>query len=306
MGVVNLDMIAWDSNNNNVADLHTRSVGTSLSLKDKMVEMNNLYNLGLTLNIKNPGSTYSDHAAFWAYNYGAILLIEDGNDFNNYYHTTNDKVQYFNQPYYLKMSKAAISTLSVLANVTTIVPVELVSFTASVLNETVTLNWITSTEVNNYGFEVERSLPQSEGFVTIGFVNGKGTTTETNYYSFADRNLSAGKYYYRLKQVDFDGSFDYSPTVEVDITPNEFALMQNYPNPFNPSTSIEYRVGSTEYVTLKVYDILGNETAVLVNEEKPAGSYEVIFDASSLSTGTYFYKLQAGGFVETKKLVLMK
>jgi hypothetical protein len=311
MGVVNLDMIAWDSNSDNIADLHTRSVGTSIFLKDQMVGVNNLYSIGLTLDIKNPGSTYSDHAAFWAYNYGAILLIEDGSDFNNYYHTVNDKIQYFNQPYYLKMSKAAIGTISVLANVTTIVPVELYAFTASAVNETVILNWTTSTEINNLGFEIERAGLE-EGFITIGFVEGKGTTTETNYYSFTDRNLSAGNYYYRLRQVDFDGSFEYSPTVEVDIIANEFALSQNYPNPFNPGTSIQYAVGSTQFVTMKVYDILGNEVAVLVNEEKPAGSYKVIFsagsfgDASSLSSGTYFYVLQAGSFFETRKMTLIK
>lgn len=313
MGVVNLDMIAWDSNNNNVAEIHTRSTGTSIFLKDKMVEINNLYSTGLTFAIKNPGSTYSDHAAFWERGYGAILLIEDNNDFNAYYHSTNDKVQYFNQPYYLKMSKAAIGTFSTLANVTTIVPVELYAFTASAVNETAVLEWITSTELNNLGFEVERSIPQSGSFVTIGFVEGKGTATETNYYSFTDRNLTAGKYYYRLKQVDFDGKFEYSPTVEVDITANEFVLMQNYPNPFNPITKIKFTIPAVtlsevegSFVSLKIFDILGNETAVLVNEEKPAGNYEVIFDASSLSSGTYFYRLQAGDFIQTKKLVLMK
>jgi hypothetical protein len=191
------------------------------------------------------------------------------------------------------------------------VPVELISFTAAYNLNKVELNWSTASELNNFGFEIERSTNNND-WILIGFKEGKGTTTETNYYSFTDRNLTAGKYYYRLRQVDFDGSFEYSPTVEVDIIANEFALMQNYPNPFNPGTSIQYAVGSTQFVTMKVYDILGNEVAVLVNEEKPAGSYKVIFsagsfgDASSLSSGTYFYVLQAGSFFETRKMTLIK
>ena len=318
LGVINLDMIAWDSNSDYIADLHTRSVGTSLYLKDKMVEVNNLYNIGLDIDIKNPGSTYSDHASFWFNNFGAILLIEDGSDFNNYYHSTNDLVTHFNQPYYLMMSKTALGTLATLANVSGIVPVELASFTASVTQKGINLEWTTASELNNNGFEIERSV-DGNTFVTIGFVEGKGTTTETNYYSFADLSLLTENYtiYYRLKQVDFDGNFSYSKTISVEfIMPGDFVLKQNYPNPFNPATKIEYQIQEAGLVSLKVYDVMGKEVATLVDEEKFAGNYEVEFsaiggsasggDAWNLPSGVYFYRLQTGNFVETKKMMLMK
>ena len=151
--------------------------------------------------------------------------------------------------------------------------------------------------------------------MNIGFVNGNGTTTELKNYTFIDGSVNPGSYQYRLKQIDFDGSYEFSNIVEATIyAPTEFSLEQNYPNPFNPVTSIQYVVGSQSYVTLKVYDILGNENATLVNEEKPAGTYEIEFDGASLPSGIYFYQLRAvdpstgsrQGFVETKKMVLMK
>jgi hypothetical protein len=304
-----MDMIAWDSNSDYIADVHTRPVGNSLSLKDKIIETNTLYSLGLNIDVKNPGSTYSDHAAFWAYNYGAILLIEDGSDFNNYYHTTNDKVQYFNQPYYLMMSKAAIGTIAALAEVSDIVPVELENFTAFTSNDNVTLEWITASELNNNGFEIERSLNDQANFVTIGFVEGHGTSTETNNYTYTDRLDLTGivSVYYRLKQIDYDGSFTYSKTVKADANvPNGFVLSQNYPNPFNPSTKISYSVASEQFVTIKIYDFIGNEVTTLINQTKPAGVYEVTFDASNLPSGTYFYTLRSSEFTSTKKMMLIR
>ena len=197
-------------------------------------------------------------------------------------------------------------------------PVELTSFTINVSENTVNLNWQTATETNNQGFAIERkqvfsqqSSASNEEWNAIGFVNGNGTTTESQSYSFVDKNISSGIYKYRLKQIDYDGTFDYSNEIEVEITPSEFALEQNYPNPFNPSTSIQYTIGSKQFVQLKVYDVLGNEIATLVNEEKPAGSYVVEFNVAqdsrpAIASGIYFYKLQAGRFVETKKMILIK
>ncbi|MBK7229251.1 MAG: T9SS type A sorting domain-containing protein [Ignavibacteriales bacterium] len=201
------------------------------------------------------------------------------------------------------------------------IPVELTSFTAFPQNNSVNLSWQTATETNNSGFKVERRKTideRSEEWNTIGFVSGNGTTTEPQSYSFVDENLSSGIYKYRLKQIDYDGTFTYLPTgqagsneIEVEITPSEFALEQNYPNPFNPSTSIQYAIGNKQFVQLKVYDVLGNEIATLVNEEKPAGSYEVEFDVAqdsrpAIASGIYFYKLQAGEFIQTKKMILIK
>lgn len=201
--------------------------------------------------------------------------------------------------------------------VSTIIPVELLSFTSEVIGNDVRLNWLTSTETNNMGFNVERkqvSSPQSSVgnlantyWEKIGFVNGQGTTTEPQTYSFSDNDLDAGNYQYRLKQMDFNGSFEYSEVEEVEIgIPNNFVLEQNFPNPFNPSTMIKYSLPINSYVILKIYDVLGNEIATLVNEEKPAGNYEIDFNASKLSSGVYFYTLKVGSFVETKKMILLQ
>jgi hypothetical protein len=192
-------------------------------------------------------------------------------------------------------------------NLTT--PVELISFTANVSENTVNLNWQTATETNNSGFQIERCEKLEAGneeYKAIGFISGNGTTTEQQSYSFVDKNISAGKYKYRLKQIDFDGTFEYSNEIDVDITPDEFALEQNYLNPFNPSTSIQYSISSKQFVTLKVYDVLGNEITTLVNEEKSAGSYNVQFTMDNFSSGIYFYKLTAGEFVQTRKMILIK
>jgi murein tripeptide amidase MpaA len=196
------------------------------------------------------------------------------------------------------------------------VPVELISFTAEVVNNEVKLSWQTATETNNSGFEILRCAQNDRVWRVIGFANGYGTTTESKSYLFNDESVISGSYDYRLKQIDFDGTFTYSAFVEVEVTaPNAFSLEQNYPNPFNPSTKIKFTIPQTviasetkqsQFVTLKVYDILGNEIATLVNEEKTAGSYEVEFDGSDLTSGIYFYQLIAGQFSETKKMILLK
>jgi len=192
-----------------------------------------------------------------------------------------------------------------------VVPVELVSFTASVTqlnNENaVELSWITATELNNSGFNVERKTKDTD-WENIGFVDGHGTSTEAQSYSFVDRGLTSGSYSYRLKQVDFDGSFTYhmlSETIEIGSV-TTFALEQNYPNPFNPATIINYQIPVEGQVSLKVYDMLGNEVATLVNEITTAGEHQIEFNAGAISSGIYFYRLQSGNFIETKRMMLMK
>ena len=193
-------------------------------------------------------------------------------------------------------------------------PVELTSFTTKVNGSVVTLNWQTATEVNNYGFEVDRSQTpqagasvQSETWAKIGFVNGHGNSNSQKKYSFTDTPLGGIKFKYRLKQIDFNGAFKYSNEIEVDLnTPSQLALIQNYPNPFNPSTNIEYSIPNTGKVILKIYDLLGREISTLVNEVKQPGNYQVKFDASKLSSGIYFYKLQFGNSVINKKMLLIK
>jgi hypothetical protein len=188
---------------------------------------------------------------------------------------------------------------------TDITPVELTSFTATAQFSEVELSWITATETNNSGFEVQRS--NGSDFETITFVNGHGTTTETQAYSYSDKNVNVGSYNYRLKQVDFDGTYEYSNVIEVDISaPAVFTLEQNYPNPFNPSTKIRFSIPTETDVRLNVYNTLGQEVAEIVNSRLKEGYHEVNFDAVSLTSGIYFYRLEADKFVDVKKMIIIK
>ena len=306
-----MDMTAYDSDNDGVAEIHVRNYANSNALKDLMIQVNTTYSIGITPVVENPGTTASDHASFWNNGYGAILLIEEyyGGDFNAYYHSVNDKIQYYNQPYYHKMSKLAYGTVATLAQLTDIVPVEMITFTASVHNSKVQLIWSTATELNNMGFEIQRSVNAEDDFATVGFVDGRGSSTEINYYSYSDNPQVSGinKIYYRLKQVDFDGAFSYSSVVNVNYdVPSEFVLSQNYPNPFNPTTIISYFVPKESFVSIKIYDFLGRELKTLVSETKSIGSYELSLDATNLPSGTYFYSMTADGFSKTNKMIVIK
>jgi hypothetical protein len=186
-----------------------------------------------------------------------------------------------------------------------IVPVELTSFSANSDKNDVILTWMTATETNNQGFEIQRR--SSGEYERIAFVEGKGTTTEIQNYLFRDKDLLSGSYTYRLKQTDYDGSFAYSDEVEIDIDqPSVFYLGQNYPNPFNPSTNIKYSIPADGNVSLKVYDLLGKEVATLVNEPQQAGTFDVVFDGANLASGVYYYQLITGELTATKKLMLTK
>ncbi|NWF90701.1 MAG: lamin tail domain-containing protein [Ignavibacteriaceae bacterium] len=190
-----------------------------------------------------------------------------------------------------------------------VVPVELVSFIASASNDCVNLKWMTVTETNNSGFEIQRRK-YDEDFTGIGFVKGFGTSTEKHKYEFLDENPGVGVFQYRLKQIDFSGSYSYSNIVESEVTtiPKTTYLQQNYPNPFNPVTSINYSMSVDGMVTLKVFNVLGNEVAQLVNQFQNAGSYSIQFPANgfNLPSGTYFYELVVGGFKSVKKMQLIK
>jgi len=187
-----------------------------------------------------------------------------------------------------------------------IVPVELSSFTASISGSGVNLNWETATETNNSGFAVERKSAGSD-FAQIGFVPGFGTTTEPKSYTFSDNNLQSGTYSYRLKQIDLDGTFEYSEEIEIEIAlPSVFSLEQNYPNPFNPSTRIVYSIPEAGNVKLSVYNTVGEEVDVLINGFSQAGTFNITFNASALSAGVYLYKLQSGNSVQTRKMVLLR
>ncbi len=193
-------------------------------------------------------------------------------------------------------------------------PVELTTFTAQPRESAVELRWSTATEVNNHGFEVERRAMDNghliiDNWTKAGFVEGNGNSHSPKEYSYTDHGMSAGKYSYRLKQIDRDGKFEYSKEVEVTVAsaPSKFELSQNYPNPFNPSTTIGFTLQNSGMTTLKVYDAIGREVATLANEYLEAGVYhQRTFDASSFSSGIYLARLQNGTAIQIKKMVLMK
>ncbi|OGU76050.1 MAG: hypothetical protein A2W11_06290 [Ignavibacteria bacterium RBG_16_35_7] len=187
-----------------------------------------------------------------------------------------------------------------------LVPVELTSFTASSSGKEVTLNWSTATELNNQVFEVQRKFGGND-FVTVGSVKGHGTTTSPNNYTYIDKLVDAGKYFYRLKQIDFGGQYEYSNVIEVDVRVlDKFTLEQNYPNPFNPTTTVGYVLQEKGNVKLTLLNAIGEEIAVLVNEEQDKGYHKVELDGSKLTSGVYFYQLRAGNFFETKKMILLR
>ena len=192
-------------------------------------------------------------------------------------------------------------------------PVELISFTGTLLpNQNVLLEWKTASELNNYGFEIEKSYKNSDLWETIGFIESYGNPSSWVEYSFSDITSHTFPIVrYQIKSIDNDGSFHYSETIEINTLPVNYALSQNYPNPFNPNTIIKYTVpfvGASlmKSVQLKVYDVLGNEVATLVDEEKEAGTYEIEFSAANLASGIYIYRLQTSEFIDTKKMILMR
>jgi len=196
-------------------------------------------------------------------------------------------------------------------------PIELASFSAAPApgGSGVFLSWATKSEINNYGFEVQRSARPDGGFAAVpgGFIPGHGTTIVPRTYSFVDADAPAGMSYYRLKQTDLDGTVHYTDPAGVTVramdganAPAAFSLEQNYPNPFNPATTIRYGLPVRTNVTLSVYNALGQRVATLVDGEQEAGLHEAKFDGAALASGVYFYRIQTPGFVRTMRLELVR
>ena len=186
-------------------------------------------------------------------------------------------------------------------------PVELALFTGGLTDNNIQLRWQTETEVNNYGFEVHKAINESE-WRNIGFVEGNGNSNSQKHYSFIDKNINqSGIYHYRLKQIDNDGTSEYSNIVNVEVSvPEKFYLSQNYPNPFNPSTKIDFTVPEKQMVSIRVYNTLGELVTELVNEIKETGDYTVIFDGSNLESDVYFYRFESPNFAQSNKMILLK
>ncbi|GBD87938.1 BNR/Asp-box repeat protein [bacterium BMS3Abin03] len=217
------------------------------------------------------------------------------------------------RPIWMRLQSGVLTVWTAIIQDSTTVPVELTNFNVTANSGEVLLEWQTATETNNLGFEIERAkinaLPENGNpqFYLIGYVPGNGTSTSPHDYNFLDKNIVSGIYQYRLKQIDFDGYFEYSDVIEVNfIAADDFRLAQNYPNPFNPSTTISYQLPEATYVTLKVYDILGNEVETLVNGLMPAGVHEVNFNASNLSSGVYLYRIDTEKLHLQRKMLLTK
>ena len=227
------------------------------------------------------------------------------NTIHNWNDATSTK-QNFNNEVVILVSSGSNIWQGVIAGIGPL-PVELAYFTAALNDYEIKLRWRTETEINNYGFYIERTEENSDWLV-LGFVEGHGNTNSPKHYSFVDSDIyESADYYYRLKQIDNDGTFEYSDVVNVTVgVPVLFALSQNYPNPFNPHTRIDYTLPEQQNVSLIVYSILGELVKELVNEVKPAGTYTVTFDASKLPSGVYFYRLQTENFSANRKMTVLK
>ena len=201
-----------------------------------------------------------------------------------------------------------VTTNTFTYEVSTAVPVELTTFFGTVSGNVVSLKWTTATEVKNYGFEIERSLSAPKtNWEKIGFINGNGNSNSPKEYSYTDKHLRSGSYLYRIKQIDNDGSYDYSNTIELNVRiPVTLDLKQNYPNPFNPSTTISFTIPTSGDVYLKIFNSLGEEVAKLVNGYAEAGEYTLNFDAGDLPSGMYVYQLKTNESSLTKKMLLLK
>ena len=189
-------------------------------------------------------------------------------------------------------------------------PVELINFTSLINGNNVILVWNTATEINNFGFDIERNVAQ-KGWEKIGFVKGNGNSSSVQKFSFTDALHMATSLSYRLKQIDLNGKYKYSNEINVEngydlSQPMEYKISQNYPNPFNPSTRIAYSIANDGFVSLKVFNTLGKEVTTLVNENKKAGSYEVMFDGSKLASGVYIGKMISAHYISSIKMIIVK
>jgi photosystem II stability/assembly factor-like uncharacterized protein len=190
---------------------------------------------------------------------------------------------------------------------TSYIPVELISFNGKISNNNILIEWITASETNNKGFEIQRSIDRFE-WITLGYISGKGTSTETNYYFYIDTEVKTGKYFYRLKQTDYDGSVKFSSVIEINFEFSfEYSLMQNYPNPFNSQTHITFSLPCETVIRIVLFDISGSEIKTLLNKRLAFGNYTIKVNLNDLTSGVYFFGMETSeGFSSFKKLVLIK
>ena len=240
-------------------------------------------------NVKTSGTPISGSELIYGDDFGAQKVIVDGTTMKFEFHSISDGL---------------VDTKTIIDEA---LPVELVSFTGKYINNNILLEWQTATEVNNYGFDVERTIDRSS-WIAIDFVDGHGNSNSPKQYNFIDADINqSGTYYYKLKQIDNDGTYEYSFVVSVEVgVPDNFYLSQNYPNPFNPETRIDFALPEKQLVSLRVYNTLGELVKELVSEQREAGSYSVTFDGYNIPSGVYIYRLQTSSFASNKKMTLIK
>ena len=270
------------------------------------------HTIGITAREKLAAIKLSDASV---QNWNPTAVIQGALDMRMNLSTVNQKI--YIADFTTSILGTSRSYLSAVDGGTDPLPVEFTSFSARPKGTSIELLWKTATEVNNYGFEIERKPARISppckggdnrgGWTKVGFIEGNGTTNAPKSYSYTDHSAN-GYVAYRLKQIDRDGKFEYSQEVESVISqiPQSLSLMQNYPNPFNPATVISYQLPANGYVSLKVFDAIGREVATLVDEVKEAGTYSKEFDASKLSSGVYFAKLSSAGKTQIKKMSFLK
>ncbi|MDZ7315185.1 MAG: T9SS type A sorting domain-containing protein [candidate division KSB1 bacterium] len=278
--------------------------------KKYLVQLRTQDYMGIIQISLDQGTTYQNADSLYTFEYGTIIKLRAvSHDAVKYpFDNWSGAVNSTENP----ITVTVTTNMLIICNFFDTTPVELAAFTVQFaphsVSRAVLLRWETVSETNNLGFEVERAMGAEKNWQRIGFVKGAGTTTRQQTYQFIDTEaLEVGVYFYRLRQLDTDGTFSYSQTVKFEVTaPLDYALMQNFPNPFNPTTTIVFQLKESGYATLQVYDLLGRRVMTLVDGELKAGTHKITLDASELSPGIYFYSLNAGSFKEMKKMTLIK
>jgi len=270
------------------------------------VAVDTWYRLVITVDLGSTFKTYINGALWFDH---ASQLVDDRWSLDSYLYLFGDND---GDDGSIDIAEVAIwnyslteSEVAALGSVGTVLPVELTSFTANQINGVINLQWSTATELNNQGFEIQRKDAQTN-WSTIGFVKGNGTTTNPTNYSYADKPSNSGVYSYRLKQIDFNGNYAYLEVINAEIIASEFKLHNNYPNPFNPSTTISYTMPVDGFVTLKVYNAIGELVSELINETQAAGQHQFLFNANNLPSGIYFAELKANENIQRIKMLLVK
>ncbi len=312
--VINLDMIMWDDDADQVVQVHRQpNFGNQYSadLGQYILEVNNLYGLSTIVNIIPNGTTRSDHASFWAQDKSAVLLIEEftsPSDFNPYYHSVLDTWQKASaskhQQFFKAVTKLAAASVAELAGILGPLPVELTAFTGVFEGNRVILRWSTATETNNAGFAIERL--SDERSAVIGFVPGNGTTTEPHSYRFTDNRPAPGTSLYRLRQIDADWTVSFSGWIMVASVSPGAPVLAAYPNPLHRGDplSIDIATGSTDSrpVRITLHDVLGRTSAVVFDAEITPGLRRLQADLSNLSPGMYFLRAIFPERVLTRKI----